>query len=136
MLREVLEQHVAAEARPAGVELVGAEALAAVRDHDAEVLVAVFEEQVLAGVCAMTRPVEDHDGRALALADRSSREGLAGVVVLVPAEAVAEHDDALHRARVGAVQLAADATALLVDVEVCAHSRLPDALVQPSRPRT
>ena len=123
VFREVAEGDVGTEARGVVVDVLGVHGLPYVAGDEVEVGAALVEDQLVAGVFSVAWPVEADDAVAVVLRGEALGEFLDGLVILVAAEAVGRDDDVREVVKILIiVELAADAEAGFVDVEVFFHS--------------
>ena len=126
---EVAQGDVSAETRRIVVDVFGLELGLSIIDDPGQIVHAFREGQLLAGVGAVAGPVEGDDGVVLVFARQVFSEMDRPGRVLVAAEAVRDDDDIVESARLFIIiideQLAADAVALLIDVEILFHAVIP-----------
>lgn len=123
MLREVAEGDVGTEARGVVIDVLGVHGLPHVTGDEVEVGAALVEDQLVAGVFSVAWPVEADDAVAVVLRGETLGEFLDGFVILVATEAVGRDNDVREVMKVLIiVELAADAEARFVDVEILFHS--------------
>ena len=91
----------------------------------AQIGVAVAQSQPLFHVIAVGGQIEGQKGGVLALGEHGLGKAFGGVVVLVPAEAVAVYHEIPNRTRIVRAELALDAAAGGVQIEVFRHAMLP-----------
>ena len=123
---EVAQGNVGAEARRIVVDVLGLEFGPGIVDDQCQIGHTFRDGQFLAGVGTVAGPVKGDDGVVLVFARQVFRKMDGSSRVLVAAEAMRDDDDVVEGACLFIIiideQLAADAVALLIDVEILFHT--------------